>query len=247
MPAIARMAPNGSDTAETFVFRYPLGQRTAELARRRAIRPVPPQPGDRAAADPADAALAWSFATIAARTRWRQTTDFTVDPVAWQVGRARRRPGRPTNFDIDGDAGDTIRFGNDVFGASPAERRRVPGHLPHRPGRRRQCRGRHHHGDRSRRPGDPDAVRNPFAVTDGADAETADHIRRMAPQAFRAVQYRAVRAGGLRGGGGDAALGAEGRHLVPLDRQLDDGVHRRRSARQRADRHRRAGRSSSNC
>ena len=36
------------------------------------------------------------------------------------------------------------------------------------------------------------AARNPFAVTDGADAETADHIRRMAPQAFRAVQYRAV-------------------------------------------------------
>jgi hypothetical protein len=36
------------------------------------------------------------------------------------------------------------------------------------------------------------SVRNPFAVTDGADAETADHIRRMAPQAFQAVQYRAV-------------------------------------------------------
>jgi len=33
-----------------------------------------------------------------------------------------------------------------------------------------------------------------LAVTNGADAETAEHIRRMAPQAFRAVQYRAVRA-----------------------------------------------------
>jgi hypothetical protein len=29
-------------------------------------------------------------------------------------------------------------------------------------------------------------------VTNGADAETAQHIQRMAPQAFRAVQYRAV-------------------------------------------------------
>ena len=36
-------------------------------------------------------------------------------------------------------------------------------------------------------------VRNPFAVTDGVDEETRDHIVRMAPQKFRAVQYRAVR------------------------------------------------------
>ena len=35
-------------------------------------------------------------------------------------------------------------------------------------------------------------MRNPFAVTNGADEETASHIQRMAPQAFRAVQYRAV-------------------------------------------------------
>ncbi len=37
------------------------------------------------------------------------------------------------------------------------------------------------------------AVRNPFLVKNGADQETAQHIERMAPQAFRAVQYRAVR------------------------------------------------------
>ena len=30
------------------------------------------------------------------------------------------------------------------------------------------------------------SVRNPFPVTDGADAETPQHIVRMAPQAFRA-------------------------------------------------------------
>ena len=36
------------------------------------------------------------------------------------------------------------------------------------------------------------AARNPFAATNGADAETASHIQRMAPQAFRATPYRAV-------------------------------------------------------
>ena len=35
--------------------------------------------------------------------------------------------------------------------------------------------------------------RNPFADPEGADAETPVHIRRTAPQAFRAVQFRAVR------------------------------------------------------
>jgi len=37
------------------------------------------------------------------------------------------------------------------------------------------------------------SVRNPFEVTNGADAETALHIQRMAPQRFRAEQFRAVR------------------------------------------------------
>jgi predicted phage baseplate assembly protein len=37
------------------------------------------------------------------------------------------------------------------------------------------------------------AARNPFAVTNGADAETPIHIQRSAPQAFRAQQFRAVR------------------------------------------------------
>ena len=37
------------------------------------------------------------------------------------------------------------------------------------------------------------AARNPFPVDNGADAESAEHVRRMAPQAFRARQFRAVR------------------------------------------------------
>jgi hypothetical protein len=36
------------------------------------------------------------------------------------------------------------------------------------------------------------AVRNPFDVTDGIDPEPAEHVRRFAPEAFRARQLRAV-------------------------------------------------------
>jgi hypothetical protein len=37
------------------------------------------------------------------------------------------------------------------------------------------------------------SVTNPFAAAGGADQESNDSVRRLAPQAFRAVQYRAVR------------------------------------------------------
>src|SRR4030095_3506678 len=38
-----------------------------------------------------------------------------------------------------------------------------------------------------------DAVTNPLAVTSGVDPETADSIRQLAPEAFRAITFRAVR------------------------------------------------------
>ena len=37
------------------------------------------------------------------------------------------------------------------------------------------------------------SVTNPFPATGGADQESNDSVRRLAPQAFRALQYRAVR------------------------------------------------------
>jgi predicted phage baseplate assembly protein len=95
---------------------------------------------------------------------------------------------------MDGDAGSTIRFGNDVFGASPTDQDLFT--VTYRTGL----------GAAGNVAADSitmiapsaaatlTAARNPFAVTDGQDAESAEHIRRMAPQAFRAVQFRAVRA-----------------------------------------------------
>ncbi len=185
LPAIARMAPNSSVSAEKFVFRYPLGQGPLSwLADGDATLPeievqqIYPAP------------QAWRFNGSLLRSL-ATDTDFTVDPVAWRAV-ARSDTGRPTHYDIDGDDGSTIRFGDDVFGASPAD------------GDVFQVSYRTGLGAVGNVAADaittlePTApailttVRNPFAVTNGADAETADHIRRIAPQAFRALQYRAV-------------------------------------------------------
>jgi hypothetical protein len=186
--ALARMGPNGSDSQPNFVFRYPLGQATL---------------GWLANADPTQAAApeiiltqalptatTWSFATSLLNSL-DTDTDFTVDPVAWQVI-ARSGTGQPTNYDIAGEDGATIRFGDDVFGASPAEQDVF--RVDYRTG----VGAAGNVAADSITMVDPAsagailAARNPFAVTNGADEETASHIRRMAPQAFRAVQYRAV-------------------------------------------------------
>jgi hypothetical protein len=187
-PAIARMGPNGSDSAENFVFRYPLGQ--APLGWLIGSDPtVPPQP-EIQVQQTMPAPQGWSFATTLLDSL-ATDTDFTVDPVAWQVV-ARSPTGQPTQYDIIGDAGSTIRFGNDVFGASPADGDVFQVTYRTGLGATGNVAADTMTTIEPTAPGILGAVRNPFAVTNGADAETADHIRRMAPQAFRAVQYRAV-------------------------------------------------------
>jgi predicted phage baseplate assembly protein len=183
------MGPNGSDSAENFVFRYPLAQAPLGwLAGGDAT--VPPQPEIRLQ-QLLPAARPWSFASSLLGSP-ATATDFTLDPIAWRAI-ARSATGQPTQYDVDGDAGDTIRFGNDVFAASPTDQDLFT--VTYRTG----LGASGNVAADSITMVDPAAAativaaRNPFAATDGADAETAEHVRRMAPQAFRAIQYRAVR------------------------------------------------------
>lgn len=190
LPAIARMAPNSSVSAETFVFRYPLGKEPLSWLARSDVT-VPPQP-EIALQQLQPAPLAWEFATSLLGSL-ATDNDYTVDPVAWQVV-ARLPTGQPTQYDIAGDGGSTIRFGNDVFAASPADGDVFRVNYRTGLGSVGNVAADTITAIEAGGPGLLRSVRNPFAVTNGADAETADHIRRMAPQAFRAVQYRAVRA-----------------------------------------------------
>ena len=113
---------------------------------------------------------------------------FTVDPVAWRAI-AWGNDGRPTQQEIDGDQGTTIRFGDGSFGAPRLPRTCstcviASASAPKAMSRRSSITSV-----------DPAwsalvaSARNPFPVTDGADAESAEHVRRMAPQAFVPCRY----------------------------------------------------------
>lgn len=186
--AIARRGPNGSDSEPNYVFRYPLGQ--TPLGWLANADPAQPPAPEIILQKFLPATVPWSFATTLLDSL-ATTNDFTVDPVAWQVV-ARSGTGKPMQYDIAGGDGSSIRFGNNVFGASPDEQDMFQ--VTYRTG----LGAIGNVAADSITIIDPaaagmiSAARNPFAVTTGADAETASHIRRMAPQAFRAVQYRAV-------------------------------------------------------
>jgi hypothetical protein len=188
--AIARRGPNGSDALPNLVYRYPLAQPgLAWLGGSDAsLPPLPEIAVQRRLPIVADCQFARSLLQADALE-----PAFTVDPVAWRAV-DRDAVGRPIQQDIDGDQGSTIRFGDGVFAASPAEGDYFS--VAYRTG---LGAGGNVAAD-SIIAVDPawsslvTSARNPFAVTDGADAETAGHVTRMAPQAFRAVQFRAVRA-----------------------------------------------------
>jgi predicted phage baseplate assembly protein len=95
--------------------------------------------------------------------------------------------------DYDGDAGDTLRFGDGVFGAIPD-----PGavfEVSYRAGGGALG----NVAADSITKVDPAAaalvlsVTNPFAAAGGADEEPDEQVQRLAPQAFRTKQFRAVR------------------------------------------------------
>jgi Baseplate J-like protein len=116
---------------------------------------------------------------------------FTIDPVKYQ--RVNRLGDQSTLYDYDSDRGITLRFGDGIFGEQPD------------PGERFQVTYRLGGGAIGNvaaeaitgfDPATSGVVRvsNPFPATGGADAEANDRVRQMAPQAFRAKQFRAVRA-----------------------------------------------------
>jgi hypothetical protein len=189
--AIARWGPNADDDAPNWIFRYPLGQ--SPLAWLAAA-------GDPSAAPTPEIILGqtlptprtWAFAPGGLLNSQATDLDFAIDPVAWRaVGFTNT--GRPNQYDIDGDGGDTLRFGDDVFGAAPSDQDLFQ--VTYRVG----AGAAGNVAADTITQVDPAsagvivAARNPFPVTDGADAESATHIVRSAPQAFRAVQFRAVR------------------------------------------------------
>jgi hypothetical protein len=97
------------------------------------------------------------------------------------------------SYDYDGDSGDTIRFGDDVFGSVPEAKAVFT--VTYRAG---DGAAGNLSADTITR-FDPalaptvQSVTNPFAAKGGADEEPDETVRRLAPQKFRSVTFRAVR------------------------------------------------------
>jgi hypothetical protein len=118
-------------------------------------------------------------------------TAYTVDAARFRP--IQRNSDQTTQFEYDGDAGDTIRFGCNGFGATPDDGAYFT--ATYRTGL--GAAGNVASGAIARL--DPSApirgviaVTNPLPASGGKDPEPLDTVRRVAPQEFRARQFRAV-------------------------------------------------------
>ena len=217
--AIARQGPNGSEANPNWIIRYPLAKSSAAFASPLSalsalttgtqlrltwlmpgassqsvsvidpdiIKPLPELSVNRRLPEPDDFAFTTSLLNATATE-----ASYTVDPAAWCVV-ATDAQGNATQWEYDRDNGDTLRFGDGTFGAALNDGDVFD--VQYRVGL----------GGAGNVAADAittidssataflSSVRNPFVVTNGADQEDPLHIQRMAPQAFRAVQFRAVR------------------------------------------------------
>jgi hypothetical protein len=210
--AIARRGPNGTAEAPNWIIRYPLSktqgnQTTLFVESQPRLTWLPPGSAQNTVVDP-DIAKPLPEIILSRRLPEPQTFEFTtslldatpvdfaytVDPAAWRVVNTTQAglPSQSIQWEYDGDQGDTLRFGFEGFGQPPNDGDVYDVTYRIGVGATGNVAAEAIHTV------DPSAsvylaaVRNPFIVTNGADQESALHIQRMAPQAFRFVQYRAV-------------------------------------------------------
>lgn len=123
-----------------------------------------------------------------------------IEPGRWQpVARYERQGRRIVHTDYVGDPGYTLRFGDGVFGRQP-----VAGDLFEVTYRTGPGRTANVPADTITRiadaaeqqhilPPEVVSVTNPFALTGGRDPQSLETARRIAPAAYKALVYRAVR------------------------------------------------------
>jgi hypothetical protein len=117
---------------------------------------------------------------------------FTLDFASYRA--LGRNSDGSTTYEYDGDAGDTIRFGEGVFGANPDAGTQFT--VTYRFGAGAAgnvAAGAVSQLDPAVAASSPlRAVSNPFPASGGADAQTLRSVQRLAPQKFRTEMLRAV-------------------------------------------------------
>jgi hypothetical protein len=116
---------------------------------------------------------------------------FTMDPASF-IPTGRPFVSAPIQ-DYSGPAGDTLRFGDGIFGGIPNSGDIFQVTYRFGAGAIGNVAADSIVKVEAGAPGGIISVTNPFAALGGADQETDQQVQRLAPQAFRAVQYRAVR------------------------------------------------------
>ena len=128
-------------------------------------------------------------------------THATLDDGTWRRVVGYRLPtGEFVHLDYASNDGVTVRFGDGVFGLIPARGTRFRARYLAGNGRRGNLpAGAVTRFDQADPIADVQikakvaAVENPLPIEDGVDPETPEEIRQLAPDAFRAITYRAVR------------------------------------------------------
>jgi hypothetical protein len=136
----------------------------------------------------------WQRSLLGVNSSLPSDKDFTLDDGTWRRVLGVRRIGAEiVHRDYATGDGTTIRFGDDEFGLQPPDDSMFQVHYRLGNGRRGNV------APDTLVSFNPialpfvDAVTNPLASVDGIDPETIDNVRSDAPQAFRAITYRAVR------------------------------------------------------
>jgi hypothetical protein len=137
---------------------------------------------------------AWRRSLMGTNSSQQYDRHFTLDDGVWERVVGYQRTGEEiVHYDYAADTGKTIRFGDGEFGLIPTQ------------GTVFEVTYRLANGKRDNLAADSitkfesslstlvSAVTNPLPVTDGLAPETPTEVRQLAPEAFRAVTYRAVR------------------------------------------------------
>ena len=189
--ALVRQGPNASIDSEALQYLHPLDASPVVWLAQDTLDsdPLPEILMSEQPASPTASPVDW---------RWRRSLldaeifedAFTLDPARFRL--TSRNADGTVSWDYDGDDGETLRFGDGIFGSVPE-----PGsvfRVTYRIGRGAAG----NVAADSITKIDPASasliskVTNPFPATGGSDRETDEQIRRLAPQKFRARQFRAV-------------------------------------------------------
>jgi hypothetical protein len=188
--AIVRTGPNSTSASFVPMYLYTLTNAPlAWLAPDATTAPLPEILLLLLGQAPSDAPTPWAWFVNLLQTEQFEV-GFTLDRASY-IPIATNSDGS-VSYDYDGDSGDTIRFGDQLFGTVPVSGSVFNVTYRTSMGAAGNLAADTIAGFNPINAPHVTAVTNPFAASGGADEQTDESVIRLAPQAFRQVRYNAV-------------------------------------------------------